>query len=291
MKSRFEDARARYQQMRERPVSLDMTRGKPAPAQLDLSAELLAASPDFKAADGTDCRNYGGLEGLPEARQLFGDLLEMKADLVMASGNSSLSLMHEVMTHAILHGAPDGAGPWLAERPRFICPVPGYDRHFSICEHLGIEMLPVAMTPEGPDQEAVERLVATDPRVKGMWIVPKYGNPTGVTLSAASVRALARMKTAAPDFRIMWDNAYAVHDLTDTPDVLLNGYDAGEAAGHANRFVVFASFSKVTHAGASVSAFAASPANVAWMRGHHANTTIGPGHGSYGTQLRHVRFP
>jgi DNA-binding transcriptional MocR family regulator len=214
----------------------------------------------------------------------------MKPELVMASGSSSLSLMHETMVHAMMHGVPGGKGPWLtggAEKPRFLCLVPGYDRHFSICEHLGLEMIPVACDDHGPDQAALERLVADDPRIKGMWIVPKYCNPTGVTLAPENVKALAKMKTAAPDFRVFWDNAYAVHDLTDTPDELLNGYDACVAAGNGDRFLGYASFSKVTFAGSSMSSFAASPTNIDWFKKHHANTTIGP---DKLNQLRHVRF-
>jgi DNA-binding transcriptional MocR family regulator len=285
----LEGARSRYEAMKRTPAVLDLTRGKPAPDQLDLSNGLLSVlgPNDFKAADGTDCRNYGGLDGLPEARALFAELLEVKADRVMAADNSSLALMHETLAHAFVQGVPGGSRPWREEKPQFLCPSPGYDRHFSICESLGIEMIPVGMNDEGPDMEAVERLAGADARVKGLWIVPKYGNPTGVTLSADVTKRLARMKTAAPDFRVMWDNAYAVHDLHDRPDTLVNGLAAGEEAGHADRFWVYSSFSKVTFAGAGVAAMAASDANIAWMRKHHANVTIGP---DKLNQLRHVRF-
>lgn len=285
----LEDARKRYEEMTRNPTPLDLTRGKPSSEQLDLSNALATTlgPNDYRAADGTDCRNYGGLDGLPEMRALFGEILEVAPDQVMAADNSSLALMYETLAHAVLHGVVDGTRSWREQAPRFLCPSPGYDRHFSICEALGIEMLTVGMTPEGPDMEAIERLAATDERVKGMWIVPKYGNPTGVTLTAGVVRRLAQMKTAAPDFRIMWDNAYAVHDLTDSPETLANGLSEGQAAGNANRFWVYASFSKVTFAGASVAAMASSPANIAWMRKHHANVTIGP---DKLNQLRHVRF-
>jgi DNA-binding transcriptional MocR family regulator len=284
-----QDAWKRYEQMKRTPASLDLTRGKPAPEQLDLSSELMTilGPKDYRAADGTDCRNYGGLEGLPEMRALFGELLEAKPDQVMAAENSSLSLMYHTLAQAMLHGVPDGSRRWAEQRPRFLCPSPGYDRHFSICEDLGIEMIPVAMTPEGPDMEAVERLVASDERIKGIWIVPKYGNPTGITLSAPVVSGLATMKTAAPDFRIMWDNAYCVHDLSDTPDALENGLAEAEKAGQGNRLWLYASFSKVTFAGAGVAAMASSVANVAWMRKHHASVTIGP---DKLNQLRHARF-
>lgn len=283
------EARKRYEEMKRSPVALDITRGKPSAEQLDLSADLLTIlEPSaFKSADGTDCRNYGGLDGLPEARALFADILEVRTDQVMASGNSSLSLMHESVVHALLHGVPGGSGPWLAQRPRFLCPCPGYDRHFSMLEDLGVEMIGVPMTPAGPDMEVVERLVATDERIKGMWALPKYGNPTGVTFAPEVVAALARMKTAAPDFRLFWDNAYAVHDLDDTPDSLANGFALGEAAGNGDRFLLYTSFSKVTFAGASVAAMAGNQVNLDWMRKHHSMATIGP---DKLNQLRHVRF-
>jgi DNA-binding transcriptional MocR family regulator len=285
-RAHLEDARKRYEAMKSAPAVLDLTRGKPAPEQLDLSNELLAVlgPKDFRAADGTDCRNYGGLA---EARALFAELLEVKADRVMAADNSSLALMHETLAHAVVQGVPGGTRAWRDQKPQFLCPSPGYDRHFSICESLGIEMLPVGMNDEGPDMDAVERLAASDERVKGLWIVPKYGNPTGVTLGADVVKRLARMKTAAPDFRVMWDNAYAVHDLHDRPDVLVNAVAAAEEAGNADRFWAYMSFSKVTFAGAGVAAMASSDANLAWMRKHHANMTIGP---DKLNQLRHVRF-
>ncbi|MGD0673837.1 MAG: aminotransferase class I/II-fold pyridoxal phosphate-dependent enzyme [Polyangiaceae bacterium] len=284
-----DDARKRYDQMKSTPASLDLTRGKPAPSQLDLSNALITilGPNDFRAADGTDCRNYGGLDGLPEARQLFAELLNAKPDRVLVADNSSLALMYETVAFAALHGVPDGSRPWREQRPRFLCPSPGYDRHFSICEDLGVEMIPVPMTVEGPDMDRVEELAGADERIKGIWVVPKYGNPTGITLSPTVVTRLARTKTAARDFRVFWDNAYAVHDLTETADLLANGPALAEEAGHANRFVTFASFSKVTFAGASISALASSDANIAWIRKHRANMTIGP---DKLNQLRHVRF-
>jgi DNA-binding transcriptional MocR family regulator len=283
------DARARYDEMKRASAALDLTRGKPSPEQLDLSNSLttILATNDYRAADGTDCRNYGGLDGLPEARALFAGILEVAPDRVMAADSSSLALMYETLAHAVLHGVPDGSHPWRDERPQFLCPSPGYDRHFSICEDLGIQMIPVGMNADGPDMESIERLAAESERVKGMWIVPKYGNPTGVTLRAEIVERLARMKTAAPDFRVMWDNAYAVHDLTDTPEPLADCLGAGEAAAHPNRFWIYTSLSKVTFAGASISAMASGPHNLAWMRKHHANVTIGP---DKLNQLRHVRL-
>lgn len=283
------EAQTRYEQMKRNPVALDITRGKPSAEQLDLSADLLTilGPNDYKSADGTDCRNYGGLDGLPEARSLFAGMLEVRPDQVLAGGNSSLSLMHDSLVHALLHGVPDGSGPWLPQRPRFLCPVPGYDRHFSMLQNFGIEMIDVPLTPAGPDMEMVERLVATDASIKGMWALPKYGNPTGLTFAPEVVAALARMKAAAPDFRIFWDDAYTVHDLNDTPDVLANAFALGEAAENANRFLVYTSFSKVTFAGAGVAAMAGSQANLDWMRKHTSMATIGP---DKLNQLRHVRF-
>jgi DNA-binding transcriptional MocR family regulator len=283
-------ARERYEEMKRNPVALDITRGKPSAEQLDLSADLMTilGPGDYKSADGTDCRNYGVLDGLPEVRALFAELLEVRPDQVLAGGNSSLSLMHDTLVHALLHGVPDGSGSWLSQqRPRFLCPVPGYDRHFSMLQNFGIEMINVPMTPAGPDMEMVQRLVATDESIKGMWALPKYGNPTGVTFAPEVVAALARMKTAAPDFRILWDDAYTIHHLEDTPDVLANALVLAEAAGNGNRFLVYTSFSKVTFAGAGVAAMAGSQANLDWMRKHTSMATIGP---DKLNQLRHVRL-
>jgi DNA-binding transcriptional MocR family regulator len=282
-------ARQRYEEMKRNPVALDITRGKPSAEQLDLSADLVTilGPSDYKSADGTDCRNYGVLDGLPEVRALFAEMLEVRPDQVLAGGNSSLSLMHDTIMYALLHGVPDGNGPWLQQRPRFLCPVPGYDRHFSMLQNFGIEMINVPLTPAGPDMEMVERLVASDASIKGMWALPKYANPTGLTFAPEVVAALARMKTAAPDFRILWDDAYAVHDLDDTPDVLANALALGEAAGNANRFLVYTSFSKVTFAGAGVAAMAGSQANLDWVRKHMSMATIGP---DKLNQLRHARF-
>jgi DNA-binding transcriptional MocR family regulator len=283
------DARSRYAEMTRNPVALDLTRGKPAAAQLALSAELLTilGPDDYKSADGTDCRNYGGLDGLPEARALFADILAVQPAQVMVGGNASLALMYEAIVHALLHGVPGGSGPWVHQRPRFLCPVPGYDRHFSMLEDLGIEMINVPMTPAGPDMECIERLVATDASIKGMWALPKYSNPTGVTYAPEVVSGLARMKTAAPDFRILWDDAYAVHDLEDDGDQVANPLALGQAAGTGDRFLLFTSMSKVTFAGAGVAAMAGTEANLDWMRKHYAMSTIGP---DKLNQLRHVRF-
>ncbi|GAA3098291.1 hypothetical protein GCM10020001_013370 [Nonomuraea salmonea] len=207
-----------YADLVQRGLSLDLTRGKPSPRQLDLSNDLLKLPTSYRAADGTDGRNYGNLQGLAELRELFAPLLQVPAGQLVVGGNASLALMHDTVVHALLSKVPGAARRWVEEpKVTFLCPVPGYDRHFTICERLGIEMVAVPMTPEGPDMDVVEQLVSSDASVKGMWCVPKYSNPSGVTYSDETVRRLAAMPAAAPDFRIFWDNAYAVHHLTDTP--------------------------------------------------------------------------
>ena len=280
---------SRYESLKAIPRMLDMTRGKPCAEQLDLSVGLLdcLGPHEYLAADGTDCRNYGGLEGLPEIRALFGEVLGVPAEQLIVCGNSSLALMHAVVAHALLLGVPGGAGPWAQQAPRFLCPSPGYDRHFAVCEHLGIEMTAVDILADGPDMDAVERLAGGDERVKGIWCVPKYSNPTGVVFADEVVDRLAAMETAAPDFRIMWDNAYALHDLTDEPRALKDMLQACAQAGSADRVLMFASTSKITFAGAGVAMMAASPANVEWFRLNLSKLTIGP---DKLNQLRHVRF-
>lgn len=280
----------RYRAFKAQHLALDMTRGKPCPAQLDLSLGLLdcLGQGDYRAADGSDCRNYGGLDGLPEARALFADFLEVDPSEVIVGGNSSLALMYDTVVQALLRGMPGASAAWRAlPGVKFLCPSPGYDRHFAICQHLGIEMLTVDMTPEGPDMEKVERLVAADASIKGIWCVPQYSNPTGITFSDAVVERLAHMRTAAPDFRIFWDNAYAVHHLTDAPDRLGNLLAACTAGGHPDRVLIFASTSKVSFAGAGVAIMAASASNVRHLKAGMAVQTIGP---DKLNQLRHVRF-
>ncbi len=285
-----ERLRTRYERFRALGLSLDMSRGKPCAEQLDLSNGLFdcVSADDFRAADGTDCRNYGGIEGLPEARVLFGALLGARPEQTIVGGNSSLAMIHDTVARALSHGLPGGEGPWgRLPAVRFLCPCPGYDRHFAIFALFGVEMVPLGIGPHGPDMGAVERLSAEDPLVKGIICVPKYSNPTGVTYSDSTVDRLAAMPTAAPDFRILWDNAYAVHDLTDSPPVLKNVLDACEAAGHPERACVYASTSKVTFAGAGVAAMAAGPHTIARTRKHLSLRTIGP---DKVNQLRHVRF-
>jgi len=279
----------RFDLFKGRKLALDMTRGKPSAEQLDLSNELLTnlGPRDYLAQDGTDCRNYGGLDGLPESKQLFADFMEVAPSEVLIGDNSSLALMHDSVTRALSHGVPGGDGPWSRGPVKFLCPVPGYDRHFAICEHFGIEMINVAMTDEGPDMDQVEALAASDPAVKGIWIVPKYSNPTGITCSARVVERLARMSTAAPDFRIFWDNAYAHHHLTDARPPLENLLAACKAGQQAERVLLFGSTSKVSFAGSGLSVLAGSEKNVAWMRAHRSKSTIGA---DKLNQLRHVRF-
>jgi DNA-binding transcriptional MocR family regulator len=278
---------AQYQAFKQQGLKLDMSRGKPAPEQLDLSNALLNATPDFKAADGTDTRNYGGAVGLPEARALFASLLDVPAAQVVVDGNSSLALMHDTIVFNLLYGAP-GNTPWAKQGDiTFLCPVPGYDRHFAICEALGIKMINVPMHDHGPDMAEVERLVASDASIKGMWCVPKYSNPGGVVYSDEVVRRLAAMKTAAPDFRLIWDDAYRFHHLGGGAAAMVGIIDECAKAGHPDRAIVFASTSKVTLAGAGLAALASSPANIAWWSKHVSVRTIGS---DKINQLRHVRF-
>ena len=275
-----------YQAFKQLGLKLDMSRGKPAPEQLDLSNALTEALPTYFAADGTDARNYGGTIGLPEARALFGQLLDVPAAQVVVDSSSSLSLMHDVIVYSLLNGVP-GHAPWVQNPVTFLCPVPGYDRHFAICEARGIKMINIPMNADGPDMDLVEKLVAEDASIKGMWIVPKYSNPGGVVYSDAVVQRLAAMKTAAPDFRLMWDDAYRFHHLGEQKLAVASILDACAKAGNPDRAIVFASSSKVSWAGSGVAALAASPANIAWWTRHAGLRSIGP---DKINQLRHVRF-
>jgi DNA-binding transcriptional MocR family regulator len=254
--------RAEYEVFRARGLKLDMTRGKPAPEQLDLAEAMLAlpGNRDHLTASGEDARNYGVLQGLPEARALFASLLGAPPSQIVVADNSSLAVMHDCIVWALLKGVPGSAEPW--SNPAFICPVPGYDRHFALCEDYGIRMLPVPMTGRGPDMDAVEAL-ATDSSVKGMWCVPKYSNPSGEVYSPETVRRLAAMRTGAPDFRLFWDNAYAVHHLTERRHEIADILDACAKARNPDRAFIFASTSKITLAGAGLAFFGSSPANVA----------------------------
>ncbi len=285
-----EHLRREYEILRARGLALDLTRGKPSAEQLDLSEPLLAlpGAGTHLAGDGTDVRNYGGLRGLAELRGIFGELLKVPAEQLLAFGNSSLELMHECLVHAVLFGVPGSAQPWgLGTGTAFLCPVPGYDRHFALCEKLGIGMISVPMHETGPDLDEVERLVVADARIKGIWCVPKYSNPSGIRYSELTVSRLARMRTAATDFRIFWDNAYVVHHLTEVRHDVADILGLAAAAGLADRPLVFGSTSKITLAGGGVAFYGASRANVDWLVVHLAKRTIGP---DKINQLRHTLF-
>ncbi|MDT8390079.1 MAG: aminotransferase [Lentisphaeria bacterium] len=282
------ELRVSYARFQSQGLNLDITRGKPCTEQLDLANGMLAGCENEYVCDGVDGRNYGGVDGLPAMKAFFADFLEAPSAQVIVGGNSSLALMHDTVLRLLLKGVSADAPAWKNQGPvKFLCPVPGYDRHFAICETFDIEMITVPMGPDGPDMDEVERLAAADPAVKGIWCIPKYSNPTGITYSDEIVDRLAAMPTAADDFRIFWDNAYAVHHLTDTPDRLKNILSACENAGHPDRVYVFGSTSKVTFAGAGLGAMAASEANIAWLTKLISIQTIGPDKMS---QIRHLLF-
>jgi DNA-binding transcriptional MocR family regulator len=285
-----DDVRARYEAFRQRGLSLDLTRGKPSSEQLDLSNGLLdlPGVADYLAADKTDTRNYGVLQGLPELRALLAPLFGATAAQVIVGDNSSLALMHDAVAYSLLKGTVGSPRPWSREpRVAFLCPVPGYDRHFSICQDFGIEMIAVPLGADGPDMDVVEQLVAEDASIKGMWCVPKYSNPSGAVYADAVVERLAAMTAAAPDFRIFWDNAYAVHHLTDERIEIASLLEACARHGHADRAFVFGSTSKITLAGSGVSLFASSADNVKWYLARMGKRTIGS---DKINQLRHVRY-
>jgi DNA-binding transcriptional MocR family regulator len=285
-----ERVRKDYDAFCARGLKLDMTRGKPSSEQLDLSNALLRLPDniDHQLKDGSDARNYGGsLQGIMEARELFSEVLGAPVEQIIVGNNSSLALMHDCIVYALLKGVADGDAPWSEmSKISFICPVPGYDRHFAICEEYGIEMIPVEMTGEGPDMDEVER-IAADPSVKAMWCVPKYSNPSGDTYSDETVRRLGAMKTGAPDFRLFWDNAYTLHNLTEPRREILNILEVCEDAGNPDRAFVFGSTSKITFGGGGLALFASSPANIAWLVASMQKRTIGA---DKLNQLRHVRY-
>ena len=270
-------------------LKIDMTRGKPSAEQLDLSMPLLTlpGNGDYFLADGADARNYaGGAQGIAEAREMFAPVMLAPPEQIVIANNSSLAVMHDCIVYALLKGI-QGHEPWSESGPiKFLCPSPGYDRHFAICETYGIDMVPVSMTGEGPDMDEVEALV-DDPSVRGIWCVPKYSNPTGETYSAETIDRLVRMKTAAPDFRLFWDNAYALHHLTDEEVEIPNILELLAAAGVPDRAFVFGSTSKITFGGGGLGLMASSPANVEWLVRHAGLRSIGP---DKLNQLRHVRF-
>ena len=282
----------KYDQIKSCKLSLNMARGKPSAAQLDLSMPLFdpQITQEYIAADGTDCRNYGVIDGLPEAKELMAVLLDDSPENVIVLGNSSLTAMYDAVARCWSFGTL-GSAPWCTlPEVKWICPSPGYDRHFAISEAFGIEMVTVPMREDGPDMDEVERIAGSDPSVKGIWSVPKYSNPGGVTYSDEVVRRLASMECAADDFRIFWDNAYCVHHLYDEPekqDQVLDIAQACAEAGNPDRCFKFASTSKITFPGAGIAAFAASPDNVAEAKERMNPQTIG---NDKLNQLRHVRF-
>ena len=282
--------RRNYADLQAKKLSLDLTRGKPSAAQLDLSNAMLElpGSGDYRDAEGTDTRNYGGQHGLTGLRSIFGELLGIPVPNLIAGNNASLELMHDTVVFAMLHGCLDSPRPWIREPAvKFLCPSPGYDRHFGITETLGIEMVTVPMRDDGPDVDLVEELVAADPAIKGMWCVPVYSNPTGAVYSWEVVRRLVQMRTAADDFRLFWDNAYPVHTLTEDFVRQIDVLGLAAQAGHPNRPFVFTSTSKITFAGAGVSFFGGSLGNIAWYLQYAGKKSIGP---DKVNQLRHLRF-
>ncbi|MFE3997284.1 aminotransferase class I/II-fold pyridoxal phosphate-dependent enzyme [Nocardioides sp. YIM B13467] len=282
------EQRTAYDNLVAKGLKLDLTRGKPSADQLNLSDGLLHLPKTTTAPDGTDTRNYGGLAGGIEIREIYAELLGLDTDQLIAGGNSSLTMMRDTLMYLWLHGGVDSERPWGQEETvKFVCPVPGYDRHFTLLEWFGIEMVTVPMHADGPDADAVATLVKDDPTIKGMWLVPTYANPTGDTTSQEIAERLTSMPTAAPDFKIFWDNAYALHHLTPAETKTADVVSLANAAGNPHRPLVFASTSKVTYAGAGVGFFGGSKENVAWWLDHLSHGAIGPDKVNH---LRHAEF-
>ena len=283
-------SREQLQAIKAKGLNLDMSRGKPSKKQLELAMDMLEelkSTDKLKCETGIDCRNYGLLDGIPEARRLLGAMTEVSADQIVIFGNSSLNVMFDTVSRSMTHGVC-GSTPWCKlDKVKFLCPAPGYDRHFKITEYFGIEMITVPMTPTGPDMDMIEELVSADPAIKGVWCVPKYSNPQGITYSEETVKRFARLKPAAEDFRIFWDNAYCIHHLYEEQDFLLEILEECEKAGNPDLAYKFISTSKVSFPGSGIAAVASSPRNLADFRKHMAIQTIG--HDKI-NQLRHVRF-
>ena len=285
------DLKAKYHDFQTKDLRLDMSRGKPSADQLDLSMgmmDVLSSDDDLTCEDGTDCRNYGVLTGIDEAKELLADMMEVNPSTIIIYGNSSLNVMYDTVSRAMTHGIM-GSTPWCKlDKVKFLCPVPGYDRHFGITQYFGIEMINVPMTPEGPDMDMIEELVANDASIKGIWCVPKYSNPQGYSYSDETVRRFARLEPAAPDFRIFWDNAYGIHHLYDhDQDHLIEILAECKRAGNPDLVYKFASTSKISFPGSGIAAVAASKANLEDFRSYMQIQTIG--HDKL-NQLRHVRF-
>ncbi len=285
-----QQAEKEYEKLCAKGLKLDMSRGKPAPAQLDLSIDMLTHCLDgeYFSENGTDCRNYGVLDGIEEAKQLCMPMLGVNHDEIIIGGNSSLQLMYDTIARAMLLGVLGGDKPWSKnEKVKFLCPAPGYDRHFAICQSMGIEMITIPYKADGPDMDMVERLVAEDELIKGIWCVPMYSNPEGITYSDEVVKRFANLSPKAKDFRIFWDNAYCVHHLTDTPDHLLNLLSEAKKTGKENMVYMFTSTSKISFPGGGLAVIGASAENIKFIKSQMTYQTIG-----YDklNQLRHARF-
>ena len=280
-----------YNEIKEKNLALDMSRGKPGTQQLDLSLgmlDVINSASSCKASTGLDCRNYGLLDGIPECKDIFAKMMQVSPDMVMVGGNSSLNMMFDAIDCMMTAPIAEGCKPWFEVKNRkFLCPAPGYDRHFSITEYFGFEMIVIPMTKTGPDMDMIERLVAEDDSIKGIWCVPKYSNPQGITYSDETVRRFANLKPKAKDFRIMWDNAYCIHDVTDTPDTLLNIVDECKKTGNEDLPLVFCSTSKITFPGSGVAAMAASQSNMKVFMKKYSFQTIGY---DKMNMLRHIKF-
>ena len=279
-----------YVDAKGKGLQLNMARGKPSVAQLDMTMDIMDtfnSNSILKTEAGDDCRNYGVMEGIPEARKLMGDLMGVASENVIVCGNASLSIMYDTVSRSMTHGVL-GSTPWCKlEKVKFLCPVPGYDRHFAITEHFGIEMINIPMSESGPDMDMVEELVNKDASVKGIWCVPKYSNPTGTVYSDEVVSRFATLKPKAQDFRIFWDNAYCVHSLTESPAQIMDIISACEQAGNPNMVYEFCSTSKITFPGAGISGVATSAENLADIKNFMKHGTIGF---DKLNQLRHARF-